>query len=127
MLAAPVINGTLPAFYSENGIVKITIPFSMNRSVNKAEIQAFSLKLKNIQGSSYLYTARSTDIDYINSTVSFYFIQDYQIAKEYKESRNYLYKKDGTYYEGTFQDQQPYNGTWYEKDGTVIVNVVNGK
>ena len=82
MLAAPVINGTLPAFYSENGIVKITIPFSMNRSVNKAEIQAFSLKLKNVQGSSYLYTARSTDIDYINSTVSFYFIQDYQIAKE---------------------------------------------
>ena len=99
MLAAPVINGTLPAFYSENGIVKITIPFSMNRSVNKAEIQAFSLKLKNVQGSSYLYTARSTDIDYINSTVSFYFIQDYQIAKEYKESRNYLYKKDGIYYE----------------------------
>ena len=62
MLAAPVINGTLPAFYSENGIVKITIPFSMNRSVNKAEIQAFSLKLKNVHISKSIDTGIENNI-----------------------------------------------------------------
>jgi hypothetical protein len=33
-LYPPIIEETLPAFYSENGMVKITIPFSMNRAVS---------------------------------------------------------------------------------------------
>ena len=33
-LYPPLIEGTIPAFYSENGIVKITIPFSMNKAVS---------------------------------------------------------------------------------------------
>jgi hypothetical protein len=33
-LYPPIIEETLPAFYSENGIVKFTIPFSMNRAVS---------------------------------------------------------------------------------------------
>jgi hypothetical protein len=48
MLAAPIINGTLPAFYVENGTASIAVPFSMNRSINQAEIAGFSLKIKNI-------------------------------------------------------------------------------
>ena len=33
-LFPPILEGTIPAFYSENGIVKITIPFSMNKAVS---------------------------------------------------------------------------------------------
>lgn len=36
-------------------------------------------------------------------------------------------RADGVYYEGTFQNQQPYNGTWHEKNGTIITEVKNGK
>ena len=37
-LFPPVIEGIIPAFYSENGIVKITIPFSMNKAVSKKQV-----------------------------------------------------------------------------------------
>jgi hypothetical protein len=33
-LLPPIIEGTIPAFYSINGMVSITIPFSMNRAVS---------------------------------------------------------------------------------------------
>lgn len=71
MLAAPIINGTLPAFYLENGIATIAVPFSMNRGINKSEIKGFSLKLKNVQGSSYLLTKDSKKIDYVNGIAYF--------------------------------------------------------
>ena len=57
-LFPPLIEGTIPAFYSENGIVKITIPFSMNRAVSQSQIKGLALKVKTVQSSSYLYTAQ---------------------------------------------------------------------
>ena len=71
MLAAPIINGTLPAFYVEDGIAEIAVPFSMSRAVNKSEVIAFHLKIKNVQGSTFLKTLRSTNIDFVNSVVYF--------------------------------------------------------
>jgi hypothetical protein len=48
-LYPPVIEGTLPAFYSEGeGMVKITIPFSMNRAVSEAQVSGFELKIKSL-------------------------------------------------------------------------------
>lgn len=82
MLAAPIINGTLPAFYIENGTASIAVPFSMNRSINQAEIAGFSLKIKNIQGSSYLKTLSSTNIDFINSIV-YFSIPDTELSNFY--------------------------------------------
>ena len=35
-LFPPIVGDTIPAFYSENGVVKITIPFSMNRAVSQS-------------------------------------------------------------------------------------------
>jgi hypothetical protein len=76
-LYPPVIEESLPAFYSENGIVKFTIPFSMNRAVSFAEIGGFELKIKTIQNGTYLYTIetyRPTDYSFEkdNLYVSFY-------------------------------------------------------
>lgn len=34
---------------------------------------------------------------------------------------------NGMYYEGTFNDGQPYNGIWYNKDKSVNCNIKNGK
>lgn len=56
-LYPPVIEGTLPAFYSEGeGMVKITIPFSMNRAVSQAQVSGFELKIKSLQSGTVLYT-----------------------------------------------------------------------
>lgn len=35
--------------------------------------------------------------------------------------------EDGSYYEGTFVENVPYNGNWYNADGSFYANVVNGK
>lgn len=58
-LYPPVIEGTLPAFYSENGVVKITIPFFMNRAVSYSQVGGFELRIKTVQNGSYLYTVQT--------------------------------------------------------------------
>lgn len=64
MLPSPIIEGTLPAFYLENGAAKIVVPFSMSRAVNRNEITGFKLKIKNLQGSSYLKTLDNISADF---------------------------------------------------------------
>ena len=44
-LYPPTINGSLPAFYSENGTAKIVVPFSMNRVVVLDNSISFALKI----------------------------------------------------------------------------------
>jgi hypothetical protein len=60
-LFPPVIEGAIPSFYSEDGIVVITIPFSMNRAVSSVQVGGFVLKAKTIQSSTYLFTKEITD------------------------------------------------------------------
>lgn len=75
-LLPPLIEGTIPAFYSENGMVKITIPFSMNRAVSASQVKGFAIRIKTVQSSSYLYTGRLIDTARFNledsSWVEFY-------------------------------------------------------
>lgn len=60
-LFPPLVDGIIPAFYSENGIVSLTIPFSLNRAVSTTQISGFSLKVKTVQSSSYLLSTTQTD------------------------------------------------------------------
>lgn len=72
LLAPPLIEGVIPAFYlDDDGTVKITVPFSANRAVSQDEYQGFSLKVKDIQGSSFLFTTGHSAYDDINNTVDF--------------------------------------------------------
>ena len=72
MLASPIIEGTLPAFYlDEDGIAQIAIPFYMSRAVNKNQIKGFKLKIKNVQQSNYLITLSQSSVDFIKSIVYF--------------------------------------------------------
>lgn len=68
-LFPPLIEGVIPAFYFDydangKGIVKIAIPFSMNRAVSPIQIGGFALKIKTVQSSSYLFTAQIKDSTY---------------------------------------------------------------
>ena len=98
-LYPPIIEESLPAFYSENGIVKFTIPFSMNRAVSFAEIGGFELKIRTIQNGTYLYTIetyRPTEysLEKDNLYVSFY-INDIEtklkVGQFYKIQLAYIY------------------------------------
>lgn len=65
-LFPPIVEGTIPAFYSEGGVVKITIPFSLNRTVSRAQIKGIALKIKTVQSSSYLYTLEQNSDSYFD-------------------------------------------------------------
>lgn len=72
MLASPIIEGTLPAFYlDDNGIAQIAIPFSMSRAVNKNQIKGLKLKIKNVQQSNYLITLSQSSVDFVKSIAYF--------------------------------------------------------
>lgn len=58
-LYPPVLENTIPASYIENGVVKITVPFSMNRAVSAHQVGGFELKIKTVQTGSYLYTIKT--------------------------------------------------------------------
>ena len=77
-LYPPIIEGTLPAFYStlnEDGTVNftLTVPFSMNKSVPFEEITDFKIKVKTIQSNIYLLTNISTIVKWDKKQVSFTF------------------------------------------------------
>lgn len=98
-LYPPVIEETLPAFYSENGIVKFTIPFSMNRTVSQTQIGGFELKIKTIQTGTQLYTVETYQpshysFDNDNTFVTFY-LEDKEnklkVGQFYKLQLAYIY------------------------------------
>lgn len=79
-LFPPLVNGTIPAFYEEDGTVKITVPFSLNRAVSKSQIKGITLKIKTVQSSSYLYTIEQRNelyFDLENSPTAVFYLTDY--------------------------------------------------
>lgn len=56
MLAPPLVEGTIPAFYSNDQGIVITIPYSMNRVVSMVNIKGFQVKIKTIQSSTQIYS-----------------------------------------------------------------------
>lgn len=66
-LYPPIIEGTIPAFWGDS----ITIPFSMNKVVNKAEIAGFSIKIKTVQNNLHLMTLMSSSFDLNEYTATF--------------------------------------------------------
>ena len=102
-LYPPVVENTLPACFRDNkGMVTITIPFSMNRSVSAAEVAGFEIKIKTIQTGTYLYTFSTTDptsyfIHESGSYVTFTITDDdnkLKIGQYYKIQLAYISKDD---------------------------------
>lgn len=72
-LYPPVIAGSIPAFYSDNGTAIIAVPFSMNKAVGYNDIAGFKLKIKTAQSNTYLTTlsAQKTGDDLTDRIVHF--------------------------------------------------------
>lgn len=83
-LNPPIIENTLPACYRDDkGMVMITIPFTMNRSVSIAQVCGFELKIKTIQTGSHLYTITSTNPNnYVMNEKECYVIFELSDSKE---------------------------------------------
>lgn len=62
-LYPPYLEGTLPAFCDAKEGTVLTVPFSMNKAVNKKEVAGFYLKMKNIQSDRYFAPVNSTNYD----------------------------------------------------------------
>lgn len=68
----PNIAGTIPSFfYSGQGAVILTVPFTMNQTVSNTSIRAFKLRLKTTTTNIILEETTSTSYDLTNGTVNF--------------------------------------------------------
>ena len=95
MLASPIIEGTLPAFYLENGTATIAVPFSRSRAVSDYDVNGYSLKIKNLQGSEYLLTLSHSRFDSSESIVYFDVLEDtvkkvFSVGSFYKAQMAYI-------------------------------------
>lgn len=75
-LYPPIIEGTIPAFWGDS----ITIPFSMNKVVNKTEIAGFSIKIKTVQNNLHLGTLKSSSFD-LNEYIATFSLTEEDILK----------------------------------------------
>ena len=97
-LFPPIIGDTIPAFYSKNGIVKITIPFSMNKAVSNQQVSGFVLKVKTVQSSTYLLTLQNKDINtfnmedspYVSFSINLNSFKSFKIGQFYKFQIAYI-------------------------------------
>lgn len=101
-LSPPLLEGTIPAFYSDNGAVaKLTVPFSMNRAVSPVQVKGIAIKIKTAQSSSYIYENTVYDQFYYNLENSpwvEFIINDlskFRVGQFYKVQIAYI-REDGT-------------------------------
>ena len=53
-LSPPLLSGTIPAFYSNDQGIVVTIPFFMNRVVSLSQVDGFQVKIKTVQSGEQL-------------------------------------------------------------------------
>lgn len=75
-LFPPLIDGVIPAFYKDGNKIKITIPFSLNRTVSPTQIQGIIMKIKTTQSNTYLFTIEQRDNLYYNNSQVIFYIED---------------------------------------------------
>ena len=108
-LFPPIIGDTIPAFYSKDGIVKITIPFSMNKAVSNQQVSGFVLKVKTVQSSTYLLTLQNKDINtfnmedspYVSFSINLNSFNSFKIGQFYKFQITYIDTNDDIGYYST--------------------------
>lgn len=99
-LYPPKLDSTLPSFYnsltpSDKPIIKLTVPFSMNRTVGKNEVGGFAIKIKNVQNLrliASLTTTNQTDFTLgYNTHVTFDVSNfDFLLGQSYKVQIAYI-------------------------------------
>lgn len=62
-LNPPIIEGTLPAFYSdgEGKGATLVVPFALNKAVSQSDIQGFAVKIKTVQSNTFILSLSSNE------------------------------------------------------------------
>ena len=68
-LSPPILEGVIPAFYSDKNGIAFTIPFFMNRKVGSASVSGFSIKMKTAHSSQELFTQEIVEADANDNTI----------------------------------------------------------
>lgn len=91
-LYPPYIEGTIPAFFVNGSSAYLTVPFSMNKAVSKAEFSAIAIKIKTVQTNEYIYSATTRDADRIYIKNSFKAPFDISLSQYSKFKAGQYYK-----------------------------------
>ena len=110
-LFPPIVNNSTAIFYNQNGIVNITIPFSMNKAVSVLNINNMTVKIKTLQSNSYFYSFenyKNTDTilyelkgdnSFLNLVISNEdIVNKFKIGQFYKLQIAYINNNDIGYY-----------------------------
>lgn len=91
-LSPPLVTGTIPAFYSSDEGIVLTIPFSMNRVVSQSQIKGYSIKIKTIQSGTALYSVElyETPISEIQYVIPVESAKNFKIGQYYKVQIAYI-------------------------------------
>lgn len=68
----PIIEGTLPAFYSDSEGATLVVPFAMNRAVSPNEIAGFAAKVKTVQSNTFILSLATNDYDLNKGEIYFH-------------------------------------------------------
>lgn len=89
-LNPPSISGTLPSFYSNRGAVKITVPFSMNKTVSPNEVGGFSLRIKSANTDTILGIQEVNNvISWSDATLAVSFVLNNKVAEKLIVGQHY--------------------------------------
>lgn len=82
-LYPPIISGTLPAFYTDGTVTKITVPFSMNRAVSSGSVKGFSLKLKTAYSNTLIDVLKKIDnnFNFTSKEITFFWSDNSTLSK----------------------------------------------
>lgn len=83
-LYPPIIPGTLPAFYTDGTVTKITVPFSMNRAVSSGSIKGFALKLKTAYSNTLIDVLKiiiDNNFDFASKKIAFFWSDNSTLSK----------------------------------------------
>lgn len=98
-LYPPVLERTIPAFYTNSEGTVITVPFSMNRAVSLNQVQGYELKIKAVQDNS---TWAPITLSYYGSPIFDVEIDSYVIpfiiSEETIDSGNKNHLTEGNFY-----------------------------
>ena len=97
-LYPPHLEGTLPSFYKtqEKGMI-LTIPFSMNRAVNPAEVYGYSLLVKDVINGNEILSLRTTShssTEEVKFEIGFVDSYKFTVGAYYKFQLAYIDKDD---------------------------------
>ena len=150
-LFPPLIDGVIPAFYKDGNKIKITIPFSLNRTVSPTQIQGIVMKIKTTQSNTYLFTIEQRDSLYYNNSQVVFYIEDndkLKIGNFYKIQIAFIGQTEIGYYSSVgigkyttkpqiyIEDLQTiflnthnykYTGVYSQKDGDITERVYSYK